>query len=136
MGPVDRELSAPLPAGCPDYGAAVCLEREEEQFQAELPERRPIITRVVIGIGRCTKCRSRVQRPHPEQTSDALGAAAFQVGPTAMGLSFHKTAAKHWHLGVPVTAGALSSGAAAGPAGRLPNGSGRQGLGKVAAPAL
>ena len=121
VGPVDREFAAPLPACCPDCGGDICFEREDEQFQTELPERRPIVTRFVIGIGHCTNCKRRVQGRHPEQTSDALGAAASQVGPNAMslatwlhyamGLSFHKTAAVLGHLGVPVTAGALSSGA-------------------------
>ena len=121
VGPVDRELSAPLPACCPDCGGAVCFEREDEQFQTELPERRPTVTRFVIGIGHCTNCKRRVQGRHPEQTSDALGAAASQVGPNAMslatwlhyvmGLSFKKSASVLGHLGVPVTAGALSSGA-------------------------
>jgi transposase len=121
VGPIDRELSAPLPACCPDCGGAIRFEREDEQFQTELFERRPTVTRLVIGIGRCTNCKRRVQGRHPEQTSDALGAAASQVGPNAMslatwlhyvmGLSFKKSASVLGHMGVPVTAGALSSGA-------------------------
>jgi transposase len=82
---------------------------------------RPVITRFTVGIGRCRGCRKRIQGRHPGQTSDALGAAASQIGPHAkglatwlhyaLGLSFAKTAAVLGHLGVPVTAGALSSGA-------------------------
>ena len=34
-------------------------------------------------LGRCTQCRQRVQGRHPLQTSDALGAAAVQLGPQA-----------------------------------------------------
>jgi len=121
VGPVDRELLAPLPACCPECGGDICFERDDEQFSTELPERRPTVTRFVIGIGHCTNCKRRVQGRHPEQTSDALGAAASLVGPNAMslatwlhyvmGLSFKKSAAVLGHLGVPVTAGALSSGA-------------------------
>ena len=121
VGLVDRQFSAPLPSCCPDCGGDVAFERDDEQFQTELPERRPTVTRFVIGIGRCTNCKKRIQGRHPEQTSDALGAAASQVGPNAMslatwlhyvmGLSFKKSAAVLGHLGVPVTAGALSSGA-------------------------
>lgn len=121
VGPVDRELFAPLPSCCPDCGGEICFERDDEQFQTELPERRAVVTRFVIGIGHCTKCKRRVQGRHPEQTSNALGAAASQVGPNAMsfamwlhyvmGVSFNKSAAVLAHLGVPVTAGALASGA-------------------------
>lgn len=32
-------------------------------------------------------CRRRVQPRHPEQTSDALGAAGVQVGPRAVALA-------------------------------------------------
>src|ERR671911_673446 len=34
-------------------------------------------------VGRCRDCRRRVQGRHPLQTSDALGAAASQLGPDA-----------------------------------------------------
>ncbi len=62
-------------------------------------------------------CKRRVQGRHPEQTSDALGAAGSQLGPTVrawgtwlhhrMGLSFAKVADVLAHLGVEVTAGAI-----------------------------
>ncbi len=81
----------------------------------------PVVTRFTVGVGRCTRCTKRVQGRHLEQTSDALGAAASQIGPharglatwlhDALGLSFAKTSAVLSHLGVPVTAGALSQGA-------------------------
>lgn len=117
VGPIDREFEAPLPSCCPDCGGGVVHERDEEQFHTELPSARPVVTRFRIGVGRCTKCKRRVQGRHPEQTSDALGAAASQVGPNAkslavwlhyaLGLSFAKTASLLGHLGVPVTAGAI-----------------------------
>lgn len=119
--PPDRELSAPLPECCPDCGGDLCFERDAGQYQTELPERRPVVTRFVVRIGRCTNCKKRVQGRHHEQTSDALGAASSQVGPNAlalatwlhyaMGLSFQKSADVLGHLGVPVTPGALSSSA-------------------------
>jgi transposase len=115
--PIDRELDAPLPWCCPDCGGSVIHERDEEQFHTELPSARPVITRFTVGIGCCTKCKRRVQGRHPEQTSDALGAAGSQDGPNAkslaiwlhyaLGLSFAKTASLLGHLGVPVTAGAI-----------------------------
>jgi hypothetical protein len=123
VGPVDRELAAPLLSFCRDCGGVVVHERDEEQFHTELPEVRPVITRFTVAIGRCRSCKKRVQGRHPEQTSDALGAAASQIGPHAkslatwlhyaLGLSFTKSAAVLSHVGVPVTAGALCSGARA-----------------------
>ena len=110
-----------MPSCCPDCGGEVVHIRDAEQFLCELPDARPVVTRFCVGVGRCTRCKKRVQGRHPEQTSDALGAAASQIGPHArglatwlhyaLGLSFKKTAAVLSHLGVPVTAGALSQGA-------------------------
>lgn len=81
---------------------------------------RPVVTRFRVSIGRCRRCRRRLQGRHPEQTSDALGAAGAQVGPHArslatwlhyaLGLSFAKSAETLRRLGDPVTAGALCSG--------------------------
>jgi hypothetical protein len=39
-----------------------------------------------IAIGRCQHCGRRLQGRHPRQTSDALGAAAHQIGPQALAL--------------------------------------------------
>ncbi|MGH9003795.1 MAG: IS66 family transposase, partial [Acidimicrobiia bacterium] len=116
----DRTLDAPLPACCPHCGDGVDFERWAEQYQTELPEPRPVVTRFRIGVGRCRGCRRRLQGRHPEQTSDALGAAAAQLGPRALawgtwlhyglGLSFGKCSALLGRLGIGVTAGAISSG--------------------------
>ncbi len=121
VGPLDRELSAPLPSCCPDCGGDLELERTAEQFQVDLPPPRPVVTRFNIDIGRCVGCGKRVQGRHLEQTSDALGAASSQVGPGAkswaawlhygLGLSFTKTSALLARLGVNVTAGAISQAA-------------------------
>jgi transposase len=40
-----------------------------------------------IAIGQCAACGRRVQGRHPLQTSDALGAAAAQLGPAAVTLA-------------------------------------------------
>lgn len=45
-----------------------------------LPAQRPTVRAFQVAIGRCTRCRRRVQGRHPLQTSDALGAAAVQLG--------------------------------------------------------
>ncbi len=119
---VDRELDAPLPACCPHCGEGVDFERWADQYQSELPDPRVITTRFRVGVGRCRGCRRRIQGRHPEQTSDALGAAASQIGPRAMalatwlhyglGLSFAKCSNLLARLGINVTAGAICSASA------------------------
>lgn len=118
----DRILDAPLPECCPHCGDSVDFERWAEQSQTELPEPRPVITRFRVGVGRCRGCRRRIQGRHPEQTSDALGAAGSQVGPRAMawaswlhyglGLSFGNTSELLARMGINVTAGAICAASA------------------------
>jgi transposase len=123
VGPADRELSAPLPGCCPDCGGTVEHVRDAVQWQVDLPPLRPVTTRFRVAVGRCRGCGRRVQGRHPEQASDALGAAGSQVGPVAkawavwlhygLGLSFAKCAQLLGRLGIEVTAGALSQAAQA-----------------------
>lgn len=117
----DRELDAALPWCCPECGGGIAHQRHDEQWQVDLPDARPTVTRFRVQVGRCGDCGRRVQGRHPEQTSDALGAAGSQVGPTAkawaawlhygLGLSFAKCAKLLARLGVDVTAGALCQAA-------------------------
>ena len=116
-GRPDRELTAPLPGCCPDCGGRIVHERDAEQWQVEVPDMAPTVTRIIVSVGRCSGCKRRVQGHHPEQTSDALGAAGSGVGPRlkawamwlhyGMGLSFARTAKVLSYLGVEVTAGAI-----------------------------
>jgi transposase len=48
--------------------------------------RRTWVRRFHNPICRCDQCQKRVQSRHPLQTSDAIGAAAVQVGPEAIAL--------------------------------------------------
>jgi transposase len=73
---------APLPDRCPDCGGALSETHIAQQFQVEIP-RKPIHRQFNIHIGECRHCHRRVQGRHPLQTSDALGAAAAQLGPDA-----------------------------------------------------
>ena len=83
---VDEELAAPLPAGCPACRGVVAHDRVEEQYQ-EAIVRQVRVTRIRVHIGHCVACGTRVQGRHPRQTSDALGAAAAQLGPDASALA-------------------------------------------------
>ena len=84
----DEILDVPLPETCPDCGGAVAEDHQARQFQTEIP-RRPILRRFDIHIGRCRRCGKRIQPRHPLQTSDALGAAASQLGPDAQAAIVH-----------------------------------------------
>lgn len=81
-GPLDETLEAPLPAACPDCGGPLDETHIEQQFQVEIP-RKPIHRQFNIHVGQCRCCRRRVQGRHELQTSDAVGAAASQLGPDA-----------------------------------------------------
>jgi transposase len=81
---IDHTYTAPLPRACPACGGRVCLTRHAMQYQEDLPDVRPIVRAFQIPIGQCTGCGRRVQGRHPLQTSDALGAAATQLGPLAV----------------------------------------------------
>src|SRR6266446_3504062 len=82
---VDEEITVAAPEKCPGCGGPLTIERMEEQYQEEIV-RRTFVRRFHIPVCRCTCCEQRVQGRHPLQTSDALGAAAVQVGPEAIAL--------------------------------------------------
>ena len=113
---VDEVLEAPLPDACPQCGGSVRETEVALQYQTEIP-RRPLIRQFHVHVGCCCGCGQRVQGRHPLQTSDALGAAASQIGPDAQaavvllnktfGLSHIKVAAVfHALFGITLTRGA------------------------------
>jgi transposase len=88
------------------------------QYQEDLPPVQPVVRRFDIHVGECGGCHRRVQGRHPLQISDALGAAAVQLGPQAIalavslnkefGVSFGKIARVfRTRFGLHVTASAL-----------------------------
>lgn len=119
--PPDRVVEAPLPGCCPECGGDVLCERFDDQYQSDLAQRRTTVTVCKVVLGSCGACGKRIRARHLEQNSDALGAASSQVAPDVrslgmwlhyvMGLSFGKCASVLGQLGVPVTTGALDSGA-------------------------
>lgn len=86
---VDRTVEVPLPETCPECHAplddAPVVVRD--QYQIDLPEPEPVITRFRVPVTCCPVCYRRIQGRHPEQTSDALGAAAVQYGPRLLGFA-------------------------------------------------
>jgi transposase len=81
---IDETYEAPLPPRCPHCEGPVRRRRVAMQYQEELPVQRPIVRAFRVHIGRCRSCQRRIQGRHPLQTSDALGAAAGQLGPQAV----------------------------------------------------
>ena len=59
---------------------------------------RPLVRRFDIEVGHCSQCQRRVQGRHALQTSDALGAAAAQLGPNVAALVVEL----HTELGMPL----------------------------------
>lgn len=82
---VDEEIHVSAPERCAACGGALTVERVESQYQEEIV-RRTWVRRFHVPVCRCAQCDQRVQGRHPLQTSDALGAAAVQVGPEAVTL--------------------------------------------------
>ena len=99
---IDETYDVPLPRTCPGCGAGIDDTHVTVQYQEDLPPVRPHVRRFDIHVGRCRGCGRCVQGRHPLQTSDAVGAAAVQLGPEAvataavlnkqLGLSFGKLA--------------------------------------------
>jgi transposase len=100
---IDEVVAVPLPPCCPHCGAAGLEPRRvAPQYHTELPPVRPHITRFDVAIGQCRHCHRRVQGRHPRQRSDALGAAAAQLGPRALAL------AAELHTGLGLSFGKVS----------------------------
>ena len=84
----DEVIEVPLPDVCPDCGGPCTEDHHAQQFQVEIP-RRPILRRFDIHVGHCARCGRRIQGRHPLQTSDAVGAAASQLGADAQAAIVH-----------------------------------------------
>jgi transposase len=115
-GQFDECCDAQLPDECPHCHGHLVETEIAEQFQTEIP-RKPLTRKFRVHIGHCDNCGKRIQGRHPLQTSDALGAAASQIGPDAQaaatilhtqtGLSHGKVAAVFDTLfGINLTRGA------------------------------
>lgn len=115
---IDETYHAPLPPCCPACGDRLIATGVATQYHEELPVPRVVVRAFQVRIGQCRGCGRRVQGRHPLQTSDALGAAAAQLGPQAvafavmlnkqLGLSYGKVAALfQQQYGLTVTRGGL-----------------------------
>src|SRR5262245_28694007 len=96
---VNRTIEVALPQVCLECQAPLdeAPATVHDQYQIDLPEPEPVVTRFRVPVAHCPLCRRRIQGRHPEQTSDALGAAAVQLGPRLLAFAADL---KH-RLGVP-----------------------------------
>jgi transposase len=93
---VDRTISVPCSV-CPDCASPLLELDQTTQFQTDLPPIVPLVTKFVIETGYCPCCQRRVHGRHPEQTSNATGAAGNTIGPVTLTMAAEL---KH-RLGVP-----------------------------------
>src|SRR5512143_3782944 len=65
---VDRTIEVPLPTNCPECHAPLdeAAVTVHDQYQIDLPEPGPIITRFRVPVTRCPACYRRIQGRHPE----------------------------------------------------------------------
>ena len=73
--------------GCPQCGSRLSDIHQHDQYVSDIPKIEPIITRYITYSGYCGGCHKRVRSQHPEQTSQATGAAGVMVGPRAKALA-------------------------------------------------
>jgi len=114
---VDEEIRVALPDACPCCDGELVFEDEVDQYQEDVVWVRGHVRRFRVSRGRCRSCGRRAQGRHRDQTSDAVGAAASQVGPRAvaiaaqlnkeLGIPMRKVSAVLELLGVSVTPGGL-----------------------------
>jgi hypothetical protein len=79
-------------SGCPDCQCELEDVKEQEQYEIDIPEIKPIITRYVMLSGKCPQCGKRHKLCHPDQISQAVGASGVVIGPRAKALA---SALKH-----------------------------------------
>jgi transposase len=95
LEPIAECHEARLPDACPHCRGRLVETGTAEQFQTEIP-RTPLVRKFRVHIGRCDSCGKRTQGRHPLQTSDALGAAASQIGPDAQAAATLARRSRSW----------------------------------------
>lgn len=84
---IDRIVEVPAPLFCPDCQKRTKLDHLETQWQTDIPTIEPFTTEFRIHVARCVECGRTVRSRHPEQISDATGAAGVQFGPRLIALA-------------------------------------------------
>lgn len=93
---IDRTLDAKVDV-CPQCQTTLDDVVTHVQYQTDIPPVHPTVTQFNVQVGYCPCCQQRVQGTHPEQTSQALGAANHALGPRLIGTA----ADMKYRLGLP-----------------------------------
>lgn len=83
---IERVVDVPI-THCPMCNVFLDEQDQVVQYQTDLPDIKPIVTRFNIETGTCPCCRQRWQGRHPDQTSDAVGAAGNTLGPNVLSMA-------------------------------------------------
>ena len=73
--------------GCPECGGKVREIHKHDQYETDIPLIEVKTTHFITYSGYCRECHKRVRSRHPDQTSQATGAAGVLVGPRAKALA-------------------------------------------------
>jgi transposase len=73
--------------GCPECGGKVREIHKHDQYETDIPLIEVKTTHFITYSGYCRECQKRVRSRHPDQTSQATGAAGVLVGPRAKALA-------------------------------------------------
>lgn len=73
--------------GCPKCGGKLCDIHQHEQTVTDIPVVEVKNTRYITYSGYCRTCHRRVRSQHPDQISNATGAAGTMIGPRAKALA-------------------------------------------------
>jgi transposase len=80
---IDRTVEVPMPPNCPGchapLGAAPVTVHD--QYQIDLPEPKPVITRFRVPVARCPACYRRVQGRPPSRPPTPWGLRPSSMGP-------------------------------------------------------
>jgi transposase len=82
-GQIDRVIDVPMPLS-PCCHRPVIDRGQVVQLQSDLPPIVPIVTQFNLETGYCQGCGEYCQARHPDQTSQAIGAAGNTLGPVVL----------------------------------------------------
>lgn len=72
----DRVVHVPAPLFCQECQAAAKLVEQRKQWQTDIALMTAVTTEYQMDVSQCSKCGRLLHSRHPEQTSEATGAAA------------------------------------------------------------
>jgi transposase len=84
---VDETIEVECPRLCEHCKGEVVPEGTADQYQIDLPEIRPRVTRFTLHHGKCSQCGREAVGRHPGQTSQAFRVGSVQLGPGVLSLA-------------------------------------------------